>query len=181
MAPDGWSGGMSGSGLAVEFSPNALVQAAARFRERVNVFRDEVAGGVGVSFGDEVAPPAVSRRLVASLPPVYPEWLGSAEFLATHRVRFPYVAGAMAHGIACRRLVVAMARAELLAFFGAAGLSPSEVEANVAAIEQDIGGIGVSWGSDLIHSPHDPALEDELVDLYLRHRVRRVSASAFMR
>jgi trans-AT polyketide synthase/acyltransferase/oxidoreductase domain-containing protein len=173
-----------GEGPTIDFSPNALVQAAARFRERVQVFRHEAPaaeGGVGVSFQDEVFPVPPSYRLVASLPPVYPEWLGSAAFLGAHRVRFPYVSGAMAHGIASRRLVVSMARAELLAFFGAAGLSPSDVEANVVAIEEEVRDVGASWGSDLIHSPHDPALEDRLVDLYLHHRVRRVSASAFMR
>jgi trans-AT polyketide synthase, acyltransferase and oxidoreductase domains len=87
----------------------------------------------------------------------------------------------MAHGIASRQLVLAMARAEMLAFFGSAGLSPADVEANVVAIEHDLASPNVSWGADLIHSPHDPALEDALTDLYLRHRVRRVSASAFMR
>jgi trans-AT polyketide synthase/acyltransferase/oxidoreductase domain-containing protein len=175
---------MPGDGSRIDFSPNALVQAAARFRERVHVFRHVGApteGSVGVSFHEEVFPVPASYRLVASLPPVYPEWLGSAAFLGVHRVRFPYVSGAMAHGIASRRLVVSMARAELLAFFGAAGLSPSDVEANVVAIEQELGELGASWGADLIHSPHDPALEDKLVELYLHHRVRRVSASAFMR
>jgi trans-AT polyketide synthase/acyltransferase/oxidoreductase domain-containing protein len=180
-APVGWSGGVPGDGSPIDFSPNALAQAAARFRERVCVFRNEVTGGVGASYGDSLAPLAGPHTLIASLPPVYPEWLGSAAFLDVHRVRFPYVAGAMAHGIAGRRLVVAMARAELLAFFGAAGLSPSEVQANVVAIGQDLGDLGASWGADLIHSPHDPALEDTLVDLYLQHEVRRVSASAFMR
>ena len=37
-----------------------------------------------------------------------------------------------------------------------------------------------AWGSNLIHSPHEAALEEALVDLYLRRGVRRVSASAFM-
>jgi PfaD family protein len=31
--------------------------------------------------------------LVATLPPLYPEWLGDRSFLEAHRVRFPYVAG----------------------------------------------------------------------------------------
>jgi len=166
----------------VDFSPDALTLAAARFRERVHVLRSRTTGAVGVCFDDD-GPWALeaSHALIASLPPVYPEWLGSAAFLRTHAVRFPYVTGAMAHGIATRHLVVAVARAESLAFFGAAGLAPSDVEANVVGIQEDLEGSGATWGSDLIHTPHDPSIEERLIDIYLARGVRRVSASAFMR
>jgi PfaD family protein len=166
----------------VDSSREALVVAAARFRDRTHVLRSRATGEIGVCF-DEAGPWALeeSHALLASLPPVYPEWLGSASFLRTHGVRFPYVTGAMAHGIATRQLVVAVARAESLAFFGAAGLAPADVEANVVGIQSDLDGTGASWGSDLIHTPHDPAIEETLVDMYLARGVRRVSASAFMR
>jgi PfaD family protein len=166
--------------LEVDFTPGAFVQAAARFREPVHVLRDPTSDLPGVSFSDDPSS-LVIYPLVASLPAIYPEWLGSAQFCEAHRVRFPYASGAMAHGIASRKLVVAMARAELLSFFGSAGLAPSEVEANITAIDGELGQEGASWGADLIHTPHDPSIEDALVDLYLSHRVRRVSASAFMR
>jgi len=172
---------MPGEGSLVDFSPDALARAAARFRDRVHVVRRTADGASGVCFGEDPPGATSGARLVLSLPPVYPEWLGSPDFLATHRVRFPYSAGAMAHGIASRDLVLAMARAELLSFFGAAGLPPSVVEDNVVAIQQELGADGPTWGADLIHSPHDPAVEDKVVDVYLRHGVRRVSASAFMR
>jgi trans-AT polyketide synthase, acyltransferase and oxidoreductase domains len=166
----------------VDFSSDALVHAAARCRERVHILRDRSTGRFGVSFCDGDAwSLAGPHALIASLPPLYPEWLGSAAFLDTHAVRFPYVAGAMAHGIASSALVIAMARAESLSFFGAAGLSPSDVESSLVEIERALEDTGATWGSDLIHSPHDPSLEDALVDLYLRRGVRRVSASAFMR
>jgi PfaD family protein len=165
----------------VDFTSSAFVQAAARFREPVHILRDPVSGTSGVSFCEDPSSLAATHALIASLPPVYPEWLGSPQFCEAHRVRFPYVSGAMAHGIASRQLVVAMARAELLSFFGSAGLLPSDVEANVVAIDGELGRDGPSWGADLIHTPHDPSMEEALVDLYLSHQVRRVSASAFMR
>ncbi len=173
------------SGPSVDFSSDALVAAASRFRERVHVLRDRQTGRVGASF-DEDAPWAFAptHGLLVTLPPLYPEWLGSREFVETHGVRFPYAAGAMAHGIASRPLVVALARAEMLAFFGAAGLAPADVEENVVGIQGDLergGGLAPSWGSDLIHAPHDPSIEEALVDLYLARNVSRVSASAFMR
>src|SRR5262249_40593052 len=68
------------------------------------------------------------------------EWLGDRGFLQTHGVRFPYVAGAMANGIATPRLVVAMARAGMLGFFGAAGLSFHAVEAGLDEIIRTVGG-----------------------------------------
>jgi trans-AT polyketide synthase/acyltransferase/oxidoreductase domain-containing protein len=178
--------GARGNGLSdlasqIDFSPKALAQTAARCRERAHIFRHRATGIVGVSFCENPSSLAALHPLVASLPSVYPEWLGSLEFCSVHGVRFPYVSGAMAHGIASRELVVAMARAELLSFFGSAGLAASEVESNVVAIQHELGSEDASWGADLIHSPHDPALEDRLVELYLFHGVRRVSASAFMR
>jgi trans-AT polyketide synthase, acyltransferase and oxidoreductase domains len=164
----------------VDSTPGAFVAAAARCREPVHVLRVEP-GGFAVAFGERLEALDANSSLLASLPPVYPEWLGSSEFLETHGVRFPYVSGAMAHGIASPELVVAMARAELLAFYGSAGVALPEVERNVLWIQRELTDIGASWGSDLIHTPHDPSLEEKLVELYLHHGLRRVSASAFMR
>ena len=179
-AVGGYAGGHVELDADVDFSPNALVTAAVRCREAVHILRNE-AGRTGVAFGARLEALSSGLSCIASLPAVYPEWLGSSEFLATHGVRFPYTSGAMAHGIASPRLVLAMAREELLAFYGSAGIAPSDVEANVLSIQRELARTNATWGSDLIHTPHDPAIEETLVDLYLRHGVRRVSASAFMR
>lgn len=66
------------------------------------------------------APPA--GPVLGTLPPLYPEWLGGRTFCEAHGVRFPYVAGEMANGIATTGMVAAMARAEMIGFFGAGGL-----------------------------------------------------------
>jgi len=121
-----------------------------------------------------------SHEVVGYLPPVFPEWLGDAGFCRAHHVRFPYIAGAMANGIATTRLVVAMARAEMLGVFGAAGLSLQRVEAAIDAIERELGGEGPSWAINLIHSPAEPELESALADLLVRRGVRRVCVSAYM-
>jgi PfaD family protein len=177
----GYTGGTVGPSEHVDFSANALVTAAARSRDALHVYRHETSGRIGVAFGEHLEALHGEYVRIASLPGVYPEWLGSSEFLETHGVRFPYASGAMAHGIASPRLVLAMARSELLSFYGSAGVAPADVEATVVAIQSELAGTGASWGSDLIHTPHDPSLEETLVDLYLGHGVRRVSASAFMR
>lgn len=117
---------------------------------------------------------------IGILPPIYPEWLGDKAFLQTHQVRFPYIVGEMANGIASAKLVVAAAKVGFLSFFGAAGLMPTAVESNISQIRQELTESQKNWGSNLIHSPQEPALEEKMVNLYLTHQVRKVSASAYL-
>jgi trans-AT polyketide synthase/acyltransferase/oxidoreductase domain-containing protein len=119
--------------------------------------------------------------LLGMLPPLYPEWLGDRGFQETHGVRFAYVGGAMARGIASAKLVIELGRMGAMGMFGSAGLSPSVVEAAITEISEALDPHGLPWGSNLIHSPNEPELEQQIVDLYLRRGVKRVSASAFMR
>jgi PfaD family protein len=114
----------------------------------------------------------------ALAPALLPESLGDPAFRAEHRVRYAYATGAMANGIASVELVEAAARAGLLGFFGAAGLSLTKVEESVARLQSSLGDL--PYGANLIHSPNEPALEDAVADLYLRRGVRLVEASAFM-
>ena len=118
--------------------------------------------------------------LVGQLPPMYPEWLGERSFGEVHGTRFPYVAGAMANGIATTRLIVEMARTGFIGFFGAAGLSPGRVQAAIDELARELDPAKLPWGSNLIHSPSEAALEDAVCELYLQHGVRCVEASAFM-
>ena len=115
---------------------------------------------------------------VGRLPGISAASLGDPSFMAVHKVRLPYICGEMANGIASVPMVQAMAKAGLLGFFGAAGLPLHEIEKAVAQLKATVG--DASWGSNLIHSPQDPDLEERSVDLYLREGVTRVSASAFM-
>lgn len=105
------------------------------------------------------------------------EHLGDAEFRAAHGVKYAYYAGAMANGIASTRMVEALSRAGMLSFFGAAGLPLPEVERAVLHLAAAETG---SYGFNLIHSPNEPALESGAVDLYLRHGVHLVEASAYL-
>lgn len=115
------------------------------------------------------------------LPPVYPEWLGGSDFTSVHQVRFPYAGGAMARGIASAEMVVALARTGMLGFFGAAGLGLAKLEAEISGISRQLDPLNLSWGSNLIHSPDNPSLEDRTIDLYLKYGVKRISAAAFMK
>ena len=114
----------------------------------------------------------------AQAPALLPEALGDPAFRREHGVRYAYATGAMANGIASEALVQAGAKAGLLSFFGAAGLSLERVEAAIDQLSRALG--SAPHGFNLIHSPSEPALEEAVADLYLRRGVRLVEASAFM-
>ena len=107
-----------------------------------------------------------------------PQDLGDPAFCADHGLEFPYVAGAMANGIGSVEIVEAMARAGMLGFFGAAGLSIGRIQAAVERLQQSVGDL--PHGFNLIHSPGEPDLENAVVDLYIRRGVRLVEASAYL-
>lgn len=112
------------------------------------------------------------------LPALTPEQLGDPSFKAAHKVKYAYVVGAMANGITSVELVQAAAAADSLGMFGAAGLSVAKVEEAIDRLQQSLG--SKSFGSNLIHSPNEPDLEEAIVNLYLRKGVNRVSASAYL-
>jgi PfaD family protein len=154
-----------------------LLEAVRSVRLPARIARDSVTGEM-VARTAEIAPPGHVE--VGRLPPIYPEWLGDRSFQEDHGVRFPYVTGAMANGIATPRLVVAMGRAGMLGFFGAAGLSFEQVEAGLDEIDRLRAGETMAWGVNLIHSPSELELEARVADLFIRRGVRSVEASAFM-
>jgi len=167
------------------FDGSEVVDVAHQVRAPAFVVRDTARDRIGVALDGRIIHPdqtngGATWPLLAALPALYPEWLGDRSFCEAHGVRFPYVTGAMANGIATTRLVIAMARAEMLGFFGSAGLSLDRVERAVDELVAELGHDGPAWGCNLIHSPNEPDLEAGAVELYLRRGVRRVSASAFM-
>jgi PfaD family protein len=162
------------------FDAAALAAAVARVREPLHVVREGPHGRLGVAFGGQLSPAGSGYPWLGTLPALYPEWLGERSFCETHGVRFPYVVGEMARGITTARMVIAMARAGMMGFFGAGGLSPAQVAAAIDEIEAALGKDGAAWGANLIHSPHNPELEGVIADLYLSRGVRRICASAFM-
>ena len=119
-----------------------------------------------------------AHRLVGYAPPLRPEQLGDPGFRASHGLTYAYVAGAMANGVGSEEVVEAMARAGMVGFFGAAGLSPGRIEVAIERIQRNVG--DRPYGFNLIHTPSEPQSEAEVVELYLRRNVRLVSASAYI-
>ncbi|MDP2312233.1 MAG: PfaD family polyunsaturated fatty acid/polyketide biosynthesis protein [Pseudomonadota bacterium] len=112
------------------------------------------------------------------VPAMRPDRLGAPSFREAHGVRYNYVAGAMAGGIASPELVTAMSHAGYLGYFGAGGLPVEAVRDGVRAIKAAVGDRPA--GFNLLHNPAEPAVEEATVDLFLEHGCTEVDASAFM-
>lgn len=120
----------------------------------------------------------IRRPVLAFSPPLPPENLGDPEFKKSHHLRYAYVGGAMANGITSTAMVEALGKAGMMGFYGAAGLTPPEVEKAINDVRQKLGAL--PYGFNLIHSPVDPDLEAAVVDLYLTQGIRKVCASAYL-
>ncbi|MFE3194145.1 PfaD family polyunsaturated fatty acid/polyketide biosynthesis protein [Nocardia sp. NPDC059240] len=130
------------------------------------------------SIGLSAGRPLDDADVVAAIGPLPAETLGSSAFRAHHGVKYAYMGGAMAGGIASEDYVIALARAGYLGSFGAAGLLPSRVESALQRFAAEIPGL--PYAANLIHSPSEAELERAAVELFLRYEVRCVEASAFM-
>jgi trans-AT polyketide synthase, acyltransferase and oxidoreductase domains len=180
VAQPAFLGAWSPGNEAPIFEAAGLLAAVDRFREPCFVIGEAQTGRRGIAFGGSFVTSQTGYGVLATLPGLYPEWLGDRSFGEAHRVRFPYATGAMANGIATADLVIEAAKAGCMSFFGAAGLTPDRIAPNLEKISAALDPLGASWGANLIHSPQEPALEAAVTDLYLRTGVRRIEASAFM-
>lgn len=167
--------------MALAAAPGLALDREAMRERLLDLERPCAAVGTGNRVGltsEMGVPMGGSSDVLAWAPALPPERLGDRTFLRHHGVRLAYMAGAMANGIASEELVIAMGRAGLLGSFGAAGLVPTRIEAAIGRIQEALP--DGPYAFNLIHSPAEEALERGAVDLYLRHGVRTVEASAFL-
>jgi PfaD family protein len=89
------------------------------------------------------------------------------------------MAGAMANAISGIDLVLALGREGFLASYGAGGVQLAEIENAIHAIQKELP--QGPYAFNLIHNPHEPILEQKTAELFLKHHVRFLEASAFLR
>ena len=180
-------GAWSGHSSDVLTGADALRDTIADIGRPVHVLSRDAAAGVQrtvasrgeTRFGTEVRIHEGDLAIVGHAAPLRLDNLGDPEFRSAHGLKLACVAGAMANGIGSVEVVEAMSHAGMLGIFGAAGLPLRTVEAAIDRLTSSLGGMPV--GFNLIHSPNEPDVEHGVVDLYLRHSVRLVEASAYMR
>ncbi|MGO4261556.1 ACP S-malonyltransferase [Lysobacter sp. TAB13] len=107
-----------------------------------------------------------------------PHDLGSEVFRRRYGLRYAYVAGAMYKGIASSQVVIRMAKAGMLGFLGTGGLTTARLDEELSAIRTALQP-GEAWGANLLASVERPQVEEDTVDLFLRHGVRIVEAAAY--
>lgn len=122
--------------------------------------------------------PGGAFPLMAMVGPANIENLGDPSFCRDYGLKYAYVGGSMAHGISSPELALALGGAGMIGFIGSAGDSPAKVEQGILTMKS--AKEPVPFGFNLIHSPNEPGLENAIVDLYLRHEIRLVEASAFL-
>ncbi|MBE9207053.1 PfaD family polyunsaturated fatty acid/polyketide biosynthesis protein [Nostoc sp. LEGE 06077] len=141
-----------------------------------------IAGKVGVTNEGYLYPvengTTSQVELLTSIAPISLQQLGDPSFLSAYGVKYAYMTGAMAGGIASEEMVIALGNERILGSFGAGGLPPERIEAAIQQIQQALP--NGPYAFNLIHSPNDMAIERRAVDLYLKYGVRVVEASAFL-
>ncbi len=142
------------------------------------VVQDGVRSGV-THAGRRAAPDEEGLTLLAALEPLLPQRLGDPAFCETYGLKYAYMAGAMANAIASEALVIALGREGFLGSFGAGGLTPQRLEEAIRRIQAELP--AGPYAFNLLHSPNEPTLERGAVELYLKHGVRAVEASAYLR
>ncbi len=122
--------------------------------------------------------PVGSLKLLAFAPPCPLQNLGDPLFCAEHGLKYPYIAGSMAHGISSVPLIRALAAGGMLAFYGAAGQA---IETVRDTIDELAASPGLSrCGINLIFSPNEPDDEARMVDLLIEKKIELIEASAYL-
>ncbi|MDT3250405.1 PfaD family polyunsaturated fatty acid/polyketide biosynthesis protein [Serratia sp. root2] len=106
------------------------------------------------------------------------ERLGSAAFRQDYGVKYAYSSGSMYQGIASRKLVVTMARARMMSFFGSGGLSLPLLQEAILGIRSDLN--GESFGMNMLADYEFPEKEMRRIELFLAHDIRFIEAAAYI-
>ena len=109
---------------------------------------------------------------------ITPQSLGDSSFKTDYGLKYAYLSGGMYRGIASRDLVIRMGKAGMMGFFGTGGLSTNQIEDDLLYIRKALGDC-CTYGMNFLHNPMDLSREEALVDLFLRHGVQTIEASAF--
>ena len=110
---------------------------------------------------------------------ISPMDLGSTRFKKTYNLKYAYLAGAMYKGIASIELVVKLGKAGLLGYFGTGGLRICQIEQSIQSIQRQLGD-RPQYGMNLLCNLVKPKMEEEIVELFLKHGVRNIVAAAYM-
>jgi len=169
----GWQGPVA----SIAYEPDEVLACLRRLDGPLFVVQN--GHSVGVTNAGELAPADKGGlSVVATGDGVTRRSLGDPAFLATYGLEAAYMGGSMANGISSEELVIALGGAGMLGAFGAGGCPPRRLEEAIRRVQAALP--EGPYAFNLIHSPHEPALERRAVELYLEHGVHVVEASAYL-
>lgn len=105
--------------------------------------------------------------------------LGRASFRRRHGLNAAYLVGGMERGVSSVEMVTRLAETGLLGFFGTHRLDPEAVNDALGTLRRTLGD-DRAYGANLVSTPSTPAVEDAMVDAFLRHDVRLVEAAGYI-
>ncbi len=105
--------------------------------------------------------------------------LGNPLFCNLFNTDYAYMTGAMANGIASEELVISLGKSNILASFGAAGLSLDRIQLAINRIKSTL--TNKPFCFNLIYHPDACHTEFSIVELYLKNSIHVIEASAFMK
>ncbi|MBO0856871.1 MAG: ACP S-malonyltransferase [Chloracidobacterium sp.] len=110
---------------------------------------------------------------------IRPESLGDDDFKRDYNLKYAYVAGGANIGAPALEIVLRMARAGLIGYFGTGGLRLQQIYEGIRRLAGELND-GASYGVSLVFNPGALHIEDSIVDLLLEQAVRNVEASAYI-
>jgi PfaD family protein len=135
-------------------------------------------GKIGLATGGKPGLTGAGPGILGMAPALTMNMLGDPTFCKTYGTRYAYCAGAMANGISSEDMVIALGKAGLMGSFGAGGVSPSRIETAIQKIRAALP--DGPYAFNLLNSPNEPTLEARVVELYLKHQIRVIEASAYL-
>lgn len=171
----GWAGPLE----SIASSPEDLRRTLLALHQPVWAVRRGDQVGLTVSGEATLAPEGEDGLYLLGSAPALPiEQLGDPSWKIDYGVRYAYYTGAMANAIASEELVIALGKSGLLASFGSAGLGPARIEAAIARVKAALPDGHFLF--NLINSPNEPLLEQRAVELFLKHGIHTIEASAYL-
>jgi trans-AT polyketide synthase/acyltransferase/oxidoreductase domain-containing protein len=111
--------------------------------------------------------------------PISAAGLGSTRFKQRYGIKSAYLTGAMYKGISSKEMVVAMGKSGLIGYLGTGGMRLDQIESDLRAIKMELAS-DRSYGMNLLTDSSRPELEEQTVELFMKHGVRFIEAAAYI-
>jgi len=165
-----------GEKVSINSSIDAIRRALLELGQTIWVVEEQ--GNIGLVTGGKPGLAGTGPDVLGMVPALPVNNLGDPSFCKTYGTRYAYYTGAMANGISTEDMVIALGKAGFLGSYGAGGVSLGRIETAIQKIKAALP--DGPYAFNLLNSPNEPMLEARVVELYLKHQIRVIEASAYL-